>query len=1059
MTVFKLTKALLCLGMCNFAFSEIENLENKDSNSTACSVLGNICPDARYVTHTVLETTTSSIKLKLETSQNLPLRLSYYPSANPSLIQYGGCEPTLNYGANGNEHIQTVSGLTALTEYMIVVQTSQDIGNTSADCPIMTWEDISCPIPIFTLPIGQNGCTNGSATEVIGLPYVAWSLNNQRMQNNMTKVAWSFKAERTETFIDLVLNHRVGTNYSLGNGGLLKYKFYSGTLPNPGPLIFETGNIVGHPSLYGSRPANTVQPSRPVGNAGFQPFPIQFPVVEGQFYTIVVERIGSAANHISINGHIVMDENREFLYPDLGILDPIEWKIYGQAAGASNWVKRTNNIAIFSLGRTDGTSFGNPYIEELAAPQPDRMYNLTGADRYRWNLNLQTSMAVEKMGMALIRRSGTEPVIMDIKDANGTILETNTFDFSNFPIPGPNNTNLAENDWLNRHARLVNLNVNICLPPGQLYFEVRTGNNTNFEIVGGRDGSDSNFYLPANIDNGFMEISTNSGNTWTKPQQWSNMNVDIIQPAIYLYGKYCSTANCQPICYSNAGTGNGVVICDTLATSSMDLFTELTGNPQTTGAWTDLDNTNALTGSSLDLSALAVGVYRFKYRVANQGCVADSTEVIVEIESCIPPPCALFTPQIDGVQEMGWNTIATNNISNNIVGTVTGTTDLSGYYKIHWDATNLYILVEVTDDLLVNDHSSSFVQDDGVSIYLDGGNEKVTTYDANDHNFTFRWNDPNIRHGAQLNPQGATRVETATSNGYLMEISLSWNLIGVPPVAGSSIGIDVHINDDDDGGNRDKKLTWFGLVDQAFYNPSVLGTYLLPAPCATRQVSSTISLFLEGPFDQTTSTMTSNLLQSNLLPAGQPYSVAPWNYPGLEGTGWSSADYPSGAVDWVLVSLRTLPAASSEITRFAAVLLEDGTTSALGTFELSSVITSAYVVVEHRNHLPAMSATPVDIVNNMISYDFRNQNAYTGANGSGFGQIQINGNWALYTGNADQTNLLGYEITGADRILWQIQNGNFGIYDPTDFNFDGDISGNDRLIWSTNNGISSSIPR
>ncbi|MEZ5447604.1 MAG: sugar-binding protein [Thiolinea sp.] len=47
------------------------------------------------------------------------------------------------------------------------------------------------------------------------------------------------------------------------------------------------------------------------------------------------------------------------------------------------------------------------------------------------------------------------------------------------------------------------------------------------------------------------------------------------------------------------------------------------------------------------------------------------------------------------------------------------------------------------------------------------------------------------------------------------------------PRSGHRMGIDIHVNDDDDGGGREGKLTWYGKVDEAYRNPSVLGELVL----------------------------------------------------------------------------------------------------------------------------------------------------------------------------------------------------------------------------------------
>ncbi len=114
------------------------------------TTLENTCPDARYITHNVTAITHESTQLEVEMSQNLPMRLAYYPSSDPSAIEYRVCEFSANYGAAGNEHLQTITGLNSSTAYTIIIQTSQDVGISTADCSTMNWEDISCPFTVTT---------------------------------------------------------------------------------------------------------------------------------------------------------------------------------------------------------------------------------------------------------------------------------------------------------------------------------------------------------------------------------------------------------------------------------------------------------------------------------------------------------------------------------------------------------------------------------------------------------------------------------------------------------------------------------------------------------------------------------------------------------------------------------------------------------------------------------------------------------------------------------------------------------------------------------------------
>ncbi len=227
-----------------------------------------------------------------------------------------------------------------------------------------------------------------------------------------------------------------------------------------------------------------------------------------------------------------------------------------------------------------------------------------------------------------------------------------------------------------------------------------------------------------------------------------------------------------------------------------------------------------------------------------------------------------------------------------------------------------------------------------------------------------------------------------------------------------------------------------------------------------------ISAFLEGAY-ASNGTMTTSLNQTRkLLPgmsnnpvSGQPYHVAPWNYQGQEGDGWTDSNYPPQAVDWILFSLRKDPSKASQVYQAAGLLLSDGgilwpqgcPTSALPD-------TAYYIVLEHRNHMAAMSKDPVSIVNRSISYDFRIQNGY-----------QIGGNsqkeiepdvWALYAGDGDQIqDIVRYDINGSDKLLWNAGNGNFGQYLLPDYDLDGDVNGADRAAWLLNNGIFGAVQK
>jgi len=193
--------------------------------------------------------------------------------------------------------------------------------------------------------------------------------------------------------------------------------------------------------------------------------------------------------------------------------------------------------------------------------------------------------------------------------------------------------------------------------------------------------------------------------------------------------------------------------------------------------------------------------------------------------------CHVLTPPtIDGVNNEWSQTTYT--LSNVLSGTVNSQSDLFADFHIQWDNNYLYVFGNVQDDNLINDSAAAY-QDDGLEVYIDGGNEQVTTYDANDHQLMFRVNDNDVHHwsGGQVNPAGVTFAQTTTDTGYAMEIRIAWSFIGVSPVDGMPVGIDIHVNDDDDGSDRDKKMSWNAPTDQAWNNPSLFNTMTLLSFC------------------------------------------------------------------------------------------------------------------------------------------------------------------------------------------------------------------------------------
>jgi len=236
--------------------------------------------------------------------------------------------------------------------------------------------------------------------------------------------------------------------------------------------------------------------------------------------------------------------------------------------------------------------------------------------------------------------------------------------------------------------------------------------------------------------------------------------------------------------------------------------------------------------------------------------------------------------------------------------------------------------------------------------------------------------------------------------------------------------------------------------------------------------SLNLKVLLEGPYEVNTGQMSTDLANARKLlpgqtpvgnvpptPAGHPYSIAPWNYAGTEGANFTDADYPANAVDWVLVSLRTGTAKSTEIAQTAALVLKNGTIQTVVSCPVSAQNPGPfYIVIEHRNHMGIMSPVPVSVLNGRLTYNFTFQDSFRDPTSVGQKPLS-NGQWMMYAGDMSQLDNPSYDINGTDKMIWDTKNGEFDQYVPADINLDGDINGLDKIPWEENNGNSSRVPK
>lgn len=194
-----------------------------------------------------------------------------------------------------------------------------------------------------------------------------------------------------------------------------------------------------------------------------------------------------------------------------------------------------------------------------------------------------------------------------------------------------------------------------------------------------------------------------------------------------------------------------------------------------------------------------------------------------EIEESIVP--VIIDTNVDAI----WNSANRYTINQQSGESISDTADLSATWRSLWDSTYLYVLAEVEDMTLVSESGLAW-EDDIVEVFLDTGYSRGTTYDgADDYQFGFRVSDSVVHTGANSlgTTTGVTFQQTTTGTGYRIEAAIPWALVGGSPSADSTIGIDIAIGDDDNGGLGDSRLGWNDRQNTAQNSPSAFGTATL----------------------------------------------------------------------------------------------------------------------------------------------------------------------------------------------------------------------------------------
>ncbi len=144
-----------------------------------------------------------------------------------------------------------------------------------------------------------------------------------------------------------------------------------------------------------------------------------------------------------------------------------------------------------------------------------------------------------------------------------------------------------------------------------------------------------------------------------------------------------------------------------------------------------------------------------------------------------------------------------------------------------YDDDNLYIAVKVYDDFLQIDtepfgsEDGQTWHDDSVEIFIDGDNSNFQDRNTEDSAVVNTGGQFVITAGGAFNDSAAGNPGYGENEawyaqtfigfgGYEAEFRISWDILGGKPADGESIGFSVGVNDDDDGGERERQVMWVG---------------------------------------------------------------------------------------------------------------------------------------------------------------------------------------------------------------------------------------------------------
>ena len=170
-------------------------------------------------------------------------------------------------------------------------------------------------------------------------------------------------------------------------------------------------------------------------------------------------------------------------------------------------------------------------------------------------------------------------------------------------------------------------------------------------------------------------------------------------------------------------------------------------------------------------------------------------------------------------------------------GAAASDADASFRFALLWDATSLYVAVEVKDNSIVPAPTlARLYEGDCVELGFDVGNDSEGAYEGTDYQFVICPTGPDKKPRLMLyrNPfltiadmPTIRCTANITTEGYVLEMAFPWKELGTTPKPGAVLGFQIDVRDHDADGSQ-KGLTWAPASDPTA-NPLRWGDLVLVA--------------------------------------------------------------------------------------------------------------------------------------------------------------------------------------------------------------------------------------